>query len=142
MGGDHANPRGSESRAPESNEDAVDRHVGGRLAALRTAQGLSESDFARRIGITGPTLRRYETGAAPMGASILFRSAKLLGVAVEHFYDGLSDGSSVSAGMIPPPAESPVIRRELVELAKNFSRIPDAESRKRVLSLVRSLAER
>lgn len=137
MGGDRANPRGPQAKA----QDAVDRHVGGRLAGLRTAQGLSETEFARRIGVTGPTLRRYETGRAPIGASLLFRATKLLKVPIEHFYEGLASGGPSAMSALPSPGQDPAIRRELVELARNFSRIPEPDTRKRILKFVRSLAE-
>jgi len=70
--------------------DPADVHVGQRIAQLRVARGMSQSDLARLAGpLTFQQFQKYESGANRVSASRLLQVAVALGVPVAYFFDGL-----------------------------------------------------
>ncbi len=65
------------SRSP----DAVDAAVGCRIAARRSAMGLSQTALAQRIGISPQQVQKYEAGSNRISASRLSAIATALGIA-------------------------------------------------------------
>ena len=81
------------------------------------------------LGVPYQQLHKYETGANRLSAGRLFLLAGALGVEVAHFFGG---DEEVAA----PTAQ----RRALLDLARNFARIPDRQQREAVARLARTLA--
>jgi transcriptional regulator with XRE-family HTH domain len=70
--------------------DPADVHVGARIAQLRIARGMTQSDLARLAGpLTFQQFQKYESGANRVSASRLLQVAVALGVPVAYFFDGL-----------------------------------------------------
>lgn len=61
--------------------NALDAAVGDRIAARRSAMGLSQSALAQRIGISPQQVQKYEVGANRISASRLAAIAAALGIA-------------------------------------------------------------
>jgi transcriptional regulator with XRE-family HTH domain len=61
--------------------------VGEQLRRYREAQGFSQAELGRRLGVTGPTISRYETGEMQIDADELPRFAVVLGVSPAQFFD-------------------------------------------------------
>jgi transcriptional regulator with XRE-family HTH domain len=76
-----AHPR----RAP----DPIDRHVGLRVKSRRRYIGMSQSELAKRIGLTFQQVQKYETGANRISASKLYEISCALAVRVAYFFDEL-----------------------------------------------------
>lgn len=57
-----------------------DRHPGERIATIRAARGLSQTDLARIVGVTGAYISQLESGAKDGGWRTLQRVADALGV--------------------------------------------------------------
>jgi transcriptional regulator with XRE-family HTH domain len=57
---------------------------GHRLATLRKAAGLSQTELAKAIGVSQQTVAYWETCAAPPRSDVLPKMAKALGVRVEE----------------------------------------------------------
>ena len=121
-------PRGGRGR-PRAG--ALDALVGKRARERRLALGLTQQRLAEMVGITYQQLHKYETGANRLSAGRLFLLAEALGVEVGHFFGGDgADGPASPAGQ----------RRALLELVRNFARIPDRQQREAVARLARTLA--
>ncbi|MES2862461.1 MAG: helix-turn-helix transcriptional regulator [Pseudomonadota bacterium] len=60
--------------------DLVDAAVGRRIAARRSALGLSQTVLAQRIGISPQQVQKYEAGANRISASRLSALAAALGI--------------------------------------------------------------
>jgi len=70
--------------------DPADTHVGQRIAQLRIARGLTQSELAKRAGsLTFQQFQKYESGANRVSASRLLQVAVALGVPVAYFFEGL-----------------------------------------------------
>ena len=119
---------GSQSRRRV--QDA-DRHVGMRLRERRMTLGMTLQQLAELIGVTCQQARKYEKGLNRLAAGQLWRTAKGLGVEVDHFFAGL--GSQ--------PALKPTRRQLLLlKLTRSFLAIPDPRRRAALCDLARALA--
>ncbi len=84
-------------KTPET-ADPADVHVGARIAQLRIARGLTQSDLARMAGpLTFQQFQKYEKGANRVSASRLLQVAVALGVPVAYFFEGLPGAAGPDA---------------------------------------------
>jgi transcriptional regulator with XRE-family HTH domain len=124
-------------RAP----NPVDRHVGLRIRLRRKELGVSQERLADSIGLTFQQIQKYERAANRVSASKLWEVAQALDAPVAYFYDGL-DGPSDEAG---PSRTSAVhdflLTPEGLELATLFPKILRPRVRRRILELMRSMAD-
>jgi transcriptional regulator with XRE-family HTH domain len=111
---------------------ALDALVGKRARERRLALGLTQQQLAEMVGITYQQLHKYETGANRLPAGRLFLLAGALGVEVGHFFG--ETGTEVTTA---PTAQ----RRALLDLVRNFARIPDRKQQEAVARLARTLAD-
>src|SRR5262249_12677106 len=58
----------------------IDVHVGARIRLQRIMRGLTQSDLARRVGISFQSVQKYERGENRVSASRLHEFAQVLGV--------------------------------------------------------------
>ena len=63
-----------------------DRIIGGRIAAIRAAQGLSQSSLGSAIGVSFQQVQKYEKGRNRIGAGRIKEIARFLGVDPAAFY--------------------------------------------------------
>lgn len=133
--------------ANKEGPDPIDLYVGTRVRARRAGLRISQTKLGDALGITFQQVQKYENGANRVGASNLFKIAKVLGVDVGFFFEGMPDDiaepSSVATGMSEAPAvfdHDPLSSKEAIELAHNYYRISDPEVRSRLFTFVRSLA--
>jgi len=57
------------------------------LRRFREGRGLSQAELGRRLGVSGPTISRYETGEMQIDADQLPRFAAELGITPAQFFD-------------------------------------------------------
>jgi len=126
----------------------IDVHVGSRVRLRRMLVGYSQDKLGEELGLTFQQIQKYEKGANRIGASRLWQIGKILGVPVQFFYEGMSDadaGSAHAAGFAEEDA-TPLFMdfissSEGMQLNKYFPQITDPAVRKKILDLVKSLAE-
>ena len=58
-----------------------------KIKEIREAKHISQSNLARKIGVEGGTLSRYEAGYISPSADVLIKIANALGVSVEMLFD-------------------------------------------------------
>ena len=135
--------------APETRlPNPVDLHVGARIRLRRRMQGVSQEKLADALGLTFQQVQKYERGANRVSASKLYEIAAALRAPVAYFFDGLADptgeeldGVRVAAVSEESTVHSFLMTPEGLELAKLFPNIAPGLVRRRLLELVRSLAE-
>lgn len=96
--------------------------------------------------MTFQQVQKYEKGANRIGASRLFHIARVLGVRIEFFYEGLTgdgEGNDVDQAEVDQSAfELDMLSSsEGIQLNSAFFSIRDAKVRKKVLELVRALGD-
>ena len=127
----------------ERSANMIDRRLGQRLRARRLESGLSQERLAEVLGLTFQQVQKYEKGVNRIAASRLFDIAAALEVPVAFFFDGLRAGSPDGVaedgpnGLVFDTLASP----DGLQLLTLFGSIKNAKVRRRVVDLVRALAD-
>ncbi len=110
----------------------------------RKILGVSQERLADSLGLTFQQVQKYERGSNRVSASKLYEIAATLQAQVSYFFEGLAD-PAVADSAAEPAAEQFVhdflMTPEGLELANLFPKITRARVRRRILDLVRSMAE-
>ena len=106
----------------------------------RLARGLSQTDIAKRLGITFQQIQKYERGVNRVGAGRLQEMANLLGVTPAFFFE---DGPRLKPGQSEEASETTELlaNKYNLALAQAYNRIRSRAVRRNVLELVEGLAE-
>lgn len=130
----------SEGKSP----NPVDIHVGARVRMRRKFLGLSQQDLAETIDLTFQQVQKYERGFNRISASKLYEISRTLKAPIQYFFEGYG-GHEVADGFSESMSEQMVhgflMTSEGIELASAFPRIGNERQRRRIVELVRSLAE-
>jgi transcriptional regulator with XRE-family HTH domain len=129
---------------PKKQANPVDAHVGHRVRLRRMLIGMSQERLGELLGLTFQQVQKYEKGINRIGAGRLFEVAGILGVPVSFFYedaDASPPGLALNANDEPPPVMEFLSSGEGLQLSLAFMRIKDIKVRRRILDLVRSLAD-
>ncbi len=128
----------------DNKSNPVDLHVGGRVRMRRKFLGLSQTDLADALGLTFQQVQKYERGSNRISASKLFEIGRTLKVPVAYFFEGYGQNEAVE-GFTESQSEQAVhgflMTTEGIEIAEAFPRIKNAKHRRKVMELVRTLAE-
>ena len=122
----------------------VDVHVGERIRRRRRALGVSQDRLADQLGLTFQQVQKYERGANRVSASKLYQIARALQASIPYFFEGLPDPvqqPGVAEKERPPFVHDLPLTPEERELASLLSRIESKRVRRRLVELVRSMAE-
>jgi len=130
----------SKSKPP----NPVDVHVGDRVRMRRKFLGLSQQDLAQTIDLTFQQVQKYERGFNRISASKLYEISRTLKAPVQYFFEGygendLADGFSESTS--EQMVHGFLMTSDGIELASSFPRIGNGRQRRRLVELVRSLAD-
>jgi len=117
----------------------IDRHVGLRIRMRRKELGISQERLAESIGLTFQQVQKYERATNRVSASKLWEMAKALQTSVAYFYEGLEPGRGGPA--TNEPVQDFLMSGEGLELAQFFPRISQPRVRRKVLDLIRAMAE-
>ena len=108
----------------------------------RKELGISQERLAEALGLTFQQVQKYERAANRVSASKLWQIARALNTSVSYFYDGLAgvaemeDSSPSNAN-----AQSFLLTPEGVEIATIFPKLGRARLRRKIVELIRALAE-
>ncbi len=122
----------------------IDVHVGGRIRLRRNMVGMSQEKLGEHLGITFQQIQKYEKGTNRVGASRLQAIASFLEVPVSYFFEG-APGERPSEGFAEDSQTAFVVdflsSTEGLLLNRAFARIGDPKVRRRIIDLVRTLAD-
>ncbi len=122
----------SETAGTPSFDADIDKLVSRRLRAARLANGLSQTDFAKRVGLTLQQIHKYETARSRIGPTRLLQFASALGVDI----DWLFGGSAANPNRI-----ADVDNKDAMYLVRAFKQIKDMRQRTALLAFLKSLKE-
>jgi transcriptional regulator with XRE-family HTH domain len=130
---------------PRKQADPIDANVGNRVRLRRMLVGMSQEKLGELLGLTFQQVQKYEKGVNRVGAGRLFRIARILNVDIPYFFQDVQENLSGAQGFAEEAAAPPVMEfvssGEGLQLSLAFMRIKDAKIRKRVLELVKSMAD-
>ena len=123
----------------------IDTHVGSRIRLRRTMLGMSQEKLGEALGITFQQIQKYEKGANRVGASRLQNIAGILNVPVAFFFEDAPGDDDVTPGNLEESSTGYVVNfissSEGLQLNRSFVRISDPKVRRRIIELVKSLAD-
>ncbi len=126
---------------PKKQANPIDGQVGSRVRIRRMLIGMSQEKLGDLLGLTFQQVQKYEKGVNRIGAGRLYEISRILDVPIEFFYEGVAGGAGGSAEPESAPLMEFVSSGEGMQLSLDFMKIKDPKVRKRVLDLVKSLAE-
>jgi len=127
---------------PERGPNPVDRHVGLRIRMRRKELGISQERLAESIGLTFQQVQKYERAANRVSASKLWEMSRALSTSIGYFYDGLGEGVEPPGSNLPREAmQDFLMTPEGIELAAVFPKVPRGRLRRKILDLIRAMAE-
>ncbi len=120
----------------------IDIHVGARVKLRRMILGMSQETLGKALGLTFQQIQKYEKGVNRIGASRIFELSNLLDVPIQYFYNDYGDTIGAAPGSDNGDRFMDLVNSpEGVQLCRSFSEITDPQVKKRVLDLVKSIAE-
>lgn len=124
----------------------IDIHVGARIRLQRNMMGMSQEKLGESLGITFQQVQKYEKGTNRVGASRLQSIAAVLSVPISYFFDGAPGGDSGGASGLSEDGSNKFVLDfptsvEGVHLNRAFARISDPKVRRRIVDLVKALAD-
>lgn len=109
----------------------VDQGIGSRIALLRTANGLSQSQLAEALGISFQQVQKYEAGKNRIGAGRLQAIADRLNVPVSTFFEETTQ---------PAPDDAVLLQSDgALDVLRAYVSITDEEVRKSILTMVKAM---
>ena len=121
----------------------VDRHVGTRLRMRRAIVGMSQEKLGAALDLTFQQVQKYEKGTNRISATRLRQISEILGVTIDYFYEGLTEGGAPAGGFaesVGTRYEADIMTGDGLKLLRAFHRVGDAKVRRRILDLVEAFA--
>ena len=123
------NPRRKKRRS-----NAADSQLGESIRAHRLVAGMSQSDLARKLGVSFQQVQKYEKGTNRVGAGRIPLIAEIFGVPISALYkDHAEAESAIPAKLITDPT--------VVKLLTAYAEIKDRSVRRDVSELVNRIAK-
>lgn len=121
----------------------IDIHVGSRVRLKRTMLGMSQEKLGDSLGITFQQIQKYEKGSNRIGASRLQQIAAVLGTPISFFFEDAPNAKS--EGFAEGDSANFVVdflsTSEGLQLNKAFVKINDPQVRRKIVDLVKTLAD-
>lgn len=117
----------------------IDKLLGQRLRARRLQEHMSQERLAEALGVTFQQIQKYEKGVNRMAASRLLAVARIFGLPVSVFFEGLGADEADRRSDLPA-IESVLATDEGQELLGLLAKMPSQSVRRRFLALARVLA--
>jgi transcriptional regulator with XRE-family HTH domain len=129
-----AGRRGTDPRSP----DPIDALVGRNIRIHRLDQGLTQTEFGKRIGVTFQQVQKYEQGVNRIGGGRLYKIADVLQLPISAFFEGADHTEhKVKESPLALLAEAHALK-----MLQAFCQIDDAETRRLLVEVAQRLASR
>ena len=123
----------------------VDFHIAQRLLSRRIMLGMSQSDLAKRCGISFQQIQKYETAGNRISASRLFDLSQAMETSVAFFFSGLPGNfppetkETRSARVCEQKENDPLAKNESLELINLYWGLPNDDQREMILKMLKAL---
>ena len=123
----------------------IDIHVGARVRLKRNLLGLSQEKLGESLGVTFQQVQKYEKGSNRISASKMQKISEVLKTPVAFFFEEAPSSSMHRDGFSEDESTNYVVdflsSPEGMQLSIAFSKVKDPKVRKKIIDLVRSLAD-
>jgi len=125
----------------ERSANAIDRKIGQRVRTRRLEIGMSQERLAELLGVTFQQVQKYEKGVNRIAASRLHDISTSLDMPAARFFENLTAGRGGVAEARQDYVEDVLATPEGAQLMQLFASIKSIKVRRRVIELVKALAE-
>ena len=115
----------------------IDIIVGQNIRFQRLQKGLSQEAVADRLGLTFQQVQKYEKGTNRTSASRLVQLARIFGIGITPFFDGVN----VAKGTADLTIKNLLTDPKAMELLEAFVSVEDKRLRGAIVDLVLQLTE-
>ena len=125
--------------------NSVDQHIAQRLQLRRVMLGMTQSDLAKKCGVSFQQIQKYETAGNRIPAARLFDLSQALETSVAFFFLGLP-------GNFPPETKAtrsmrvsevkendPLGKSESLQLINLYWNLPNDAQRKTIMDMLKLL---
>ena len=126
--------------------NAIDEHIGQRIYLRRNMMGMTQTDLARRSGVTFQQIQKYENASNRITASRLFLLSLAMETPVAFFFQGLpgnimpqSRTKYKSYHVGEPESDDPLAKNESLELINLYWKLSSDSQRKVVMQMLLTL---
>jgi transcriptional regulator with XRE-family HTH domain len=134
----------------ERQPNPIDIHVGGRVRMRRILMGMSQEKLGEEIGLTFQQIQKYEKGSNRISASRLYQISRILNVPVQYFFEDVPDSARNQTNSGNGDRERGATREiidfissaEGLQMNKAFAEIGDPVVRRKLVELLKTLAEK
>jgi transcriptional regulator with XRE-family HTH domain len=137
------NGSGEEVGLMKKSTGSIDIEIGSRVRMRRISIGMSQEKLGDMLGLTFQQVQKYEKGMNRISVARLVDIAKILGVDIAFFFDGLKGGKTgpgFAEGGAPAYVADMMSTPEGLQLVRHFTGIKSSKVRKSIVQLVASLA--
>ena len=124
---------------------SIDIEIGSRVRMRRISVGMSQEKLGDLLDLTFQQVQKYEKGTNRISVGRLVDIAKILGVDIHFFFDGVKSGKA-DAGFgeeeSPPYISEMMSTPEGLQLIRTFTAIKNPKVRKSIVQLVVALSEK
>jgi transcriptional regulator with XRE-family HTH domain len=122
----------------------IDKEIGSRMRMRRMLIGMSQEKLGEMLGLTFQQVQKYEKGTNRISVGRMIDIARVLGVEIGFFFEGLTGGKKAAG--FGEPAQPPFVSdfmatHEGHQLMRAFTRIKSAKTRRAVVQLAAQLAD-
>ena len=118
--------------------NAADIRVGESIRAHRLIVGMSQSDLARKLGVSFQQVQKYEKGMNRVGAGLLPEIAGIFDIPIGALFDANAETSRKSTGSVPARL---IPDRNTLELLNAFGGIAHRKLRYSLVDLIDAIAK-
>lgn len=125
--------------------NSVDCHIAQRLQLRRVMLGMSQTDVAKRCGISFQQIQKYESAGNRIPAARLFDISQALETSVAFFYEGLPGNFppetkwNRSSRVNEPESTDPLAKLESLQLINLYWSLPTDDQREMIMKMLKTL---
>ena len=119
--------------------NSADIQIGESIRTHRLIVGMSQSDLARRLGVSFQQIQKYEKGTNRVGAGRLPQIARIFDIPISALFDANADTSPGETAGIAPVKLIP--DRNTLKLLTSFGGIAHGKIRHSLVGLVDAIAK-
>jgi transcriptional regulator with XRE-family HTH domain len=127
----------------QKSTSSIDKEIGSRVRMRRISIGMSQEKLGDMLGLTFQQVQKYEKGTNRISVGRLVDIAKILGVDIHFFFNGIksikAEPGFAEEGA-PPYVADMMSTPEGLQLVRTFTNIRSSKVRKSIVQLVAALA--
>ncbi len=135
---------------PDSSNDntinPINAYIGSRVREARKHLGLSQGYVGHYLKISYQQIQKFEKGLNRISAEQLAILARILGVSIQYFYQGMPpeylQNLSTAHPDFPPIPEDVMSKSETQELIKSYYAVEDHHQRQSLLNMLKAFSKR